>query len=87
MRKYKLQLIEKENDNYNLDASYDLPFICVNDKGNYSLIYETTENKYSAIDLETGKQINGQHLRLSGLFENYPNVLGKPIESEIMVIK
>ena len=36
MRKYKLQLIEKENDDHDLNANYDLPFVCVNDKGNYS---------------------------------------------------
>jgi len=83
MKSYKLQVIE----NKDMNSKFELPFVCITDEGNYSLIYESQNGNYSAIDLATGKQINCQHPNLSRLFEDYPATLGKPIESELVIIK
>ena len=83
MKNYSLQIVKETKDN----VSCKVPFICVTDKGKYSLIYKTKDNKYSAIDLETGQQISAEHDNLNGLFRNYPNTLGDIIESELRVLK
>jgi hypothetical protein len=83
MKNYKLQVTE----NKDMSKKFEIPFICVTDSGKYSLIYESQNGNYSAIDLETGKQINCQHPNLNRLFEDYPATLGKPVESEVLVLK
>ena len=81
MKNYKIQI----NKNKDKGINCNIPFVCVNDNEDYSLIYKTNEGKYSAIDLKTGLQLNIEHPRLNGLFENCPKSIGKPIEAEILI--
>lgn len=83
MKNYTLRVVEETDDN----ITCKVPFICVTDKDKYSLVFKTDDDRYSAIDLETGQQISAHHQNLNGLFRNYPNTLGRIIESEIRVLK
>ena len=83
MKNYKLNI----NVNKEIGTYCEVPFISVNDKGKYSLIFQNTEGKYSAVDLESGHQINAVHSNLNGLFRNFPSTLGNAVEAGINVIK
>lgn len=83
MKNYKLTISKAKDNNYYCDC--DVPFVTLNDEGNYFLVFKDQAGAYSAIDLESGQQTSAQHPRLNGLFGNFSRTLGKIVEAEIQI--